>query len=102
MIQLYCPACENVVWLESDAADEVLPCPDCRQPIYWLGQRKARPVSETRLVASPGHIASPSWTAQAATREAAAEEADQAKCVEQDISLPCPEPAARFVQYAWF
>src|SRR5947208_529525 len=33
MLQLYCPACENVVWLESDAADEVLPCPDCRQPI---------------------------------------------------------------------
>ena len=42
MMQLYCPACENVVWIEGTQPDDAVPCPSCRQPIYWLGRRKAR------------------------------------------------------------
>jgi hypothetical protein len=96
MIQLYCPACENVVWLER-ATEDAASCPDCQQPIITPGCRKARPVNETRVFASPGRITRVPWTAPVSTREDAPETANQEKCVEQDFSLPCPEPAARFV-----
>ncbi len=103
MMQLYCPACENVVWLESDAADDVVPCPECRQPIYWLGRRKARPVSDppaapdSRVVGTPERITRPSWSPSAPAKEDRADEANWEKPVEQDFSLPCPEPTPRFV-----
>lgn len=103
MMQLYCPACENVVWLASDAPDEVLPCPECKQPIYWLGRRKARPVTgspsspDSRVIASPARITQPSWATASTGEENRADEADWVERIEHDFSVPCPEPTSRFV-----
>lgn len=46
MIQLFCPACENVVWVESADTGDATSCPECNQPIHSLSRRKSRPLAE--------------------------------------------------------
>src|SRR5690242_13952442 len=45
VIQLFCPACENVVWVEEADAEEPVFCPECSQAIHASGKRKARPLT---------------------------------------------------------
>jgi hypothetical protein len=120
MMQLFCPSCENVVEVNSSDPDEVLPCPECRQPIYWLGRRKARPVNEPeavapalppevdqRLVAVPPRPPARSLVPAASTpvsvppdEETSVPEEGPASWEggeEQDFSLPVPEPTPVFV-----
>src|SRR5437764_6215503 len=53
VIQLFCPACENVVWVEEADAEEVVFCPECGQSLHSSAKRKARPLS------GPGDRSSP-------------------------------------------
>lgn len=87
MMQLYCPACENVVWLDGEAEDAA-PCPSCEQPIHWLGRRKARPTAnpDARLVAAPRS------TARLPVAPPLEDEPP-----EQDFALPVPETVPVFV-----
>ena len=39
MIQLFCPACENVVWVEEVDAEEPVFCPECSQAIHASSNR---------------------------------------------------------------
>jgi hypothetical protein len=43
MIQVFCPACENVVWVDSASEDEPGFCPECRNALHLLTRRKSRP-----------------------------------------------------------
>ena len=46
MIQLFCPACENVVWVEATDAAGAGRCPECSHSIHSLHRRKSRPLAE--------------------------------------------------------
>jgi hypothetical protein len=105
MMQLYCPACENVVWVE-DNDEEVVPCPECQQPINWLGQHRQRSSTETTLPAGQErerdtHIATAAahleeetnWRSEASS----VAEGSWNDAAAQDFSLPCPAPPPRFV-----
>lgn len=92
MMQLYCPACENVVRIEGAEADDVVPCPECEQPICWHGRRKARLALNTSMPRAPARE-----TALAEVEAAPVSEATWEDPGEQDFSIPCPEPATRFV-----
>src|SRR5262245_4263613 len=46
VIQLFCPACENVVWIEEADPEVPVFCPECNQAIHASSKRKARPLSE--------------------------------------------------------
>jgi hypothetical protein len=106
MMQLYCPACENVVFIEHDDGEEFVPCPSCNNPIYWLERRKARPATEPsdrepRIFAAPARVASPTRVPASAPAQPALERAvpkDGASEGDLDFSVPCPDPeASRFV-----
>ena len=47
MLQIFCPACENVVWVE-EAGDKVVCCPECGSVLHALNRRKARRVVSAR------------------------------------------------------
>jgi hypothetical protein len=51
MIQLFCPACENVVWVETVEATNSGFCPECGHSIHAPNRRKSRPLVE----AAPAH-----------------------------------------------
>jgi hypothetical protein len=115
MIQLYCPACENVVWVEEGDAEMAF-CPECSQAIHSLGKRKARPVTDSRPNSSNGHVvparetpnrSSPPCSGQSSKDEAAEQfpvagaspPAEEVPEVEEDpdFPVPWPEPLLRFV-----
>lgn len=69
MMQLFCPACENVVWVEPEEGAEAAPCPECGQPIHAHDKRKGRaPSGAAPLGARPP---APFPTAEAIRRPAA-------------------------------
>jgi hypothetical protein len=51
VIQLFCPACENVVWVEANEATNTGCCPECGHSIHAPNRRKSRPLVE----AAPAH-----------------------------------------------
>src|SRR5262245_43241711 len=56
MIQVFCPACENVVWVENPGEDRPGSCPECNNALHLLTRRKSRPAVEapdTRVAPGP-------------------------------------------------
>jgi hypothetical protein len=100
MMQLYCPACENVVWIECNEPEETAACPECQQPIRGLERRKARPLNDLppappggeSIIAVPGRITCPSWAPSGPRVTPAAEEESWEDDVEPDFIVDCPEP----------
>ncbi len=88
MIQLFCPACENVFQVEEIGADGTLPCPACKQPINALARRKARSASDPRVVPAPARITCPSWVPPASQPSTE----DEENWEEPELPVPSPEP----------
>src|SRR5262249_19488381 len=108
MMQLYCPSCENVVWIDYSEPTETVACPECQQPIRLLGRRKARPINELgspaagedSIVAAPGRITCPSWAPSVPQSTPGADELEESweEGVEPDFIVECPRsPSACFV-----
>src|SRR3954451_22970264 len=53
VIQLFCPACENVVWVDEADTEEPVFCPECSQAIHASSKRKARPLTPPADRAAP-------------------------------------------------
>ncbi|HKB37066.1 MAG TPA: hypothetical protein VKD72_11470, partial [Gemmataceae bacterium] len=57
MIQVFCPACENVVWVENPGEDRPGSCPECHNALHLLTRRKSRPAvdpaPDTRVAPGP-------------------------------------------------
>ena len=56
MIQLFCPACENVVWVEAVEATNSGCCPECGHSIHAPNRRKSRPLVEAAHAPAGEHI----------------------------------------------
>src|SRR5436853_204305 len=85
VIQLFCPACENVVWVDGADTEEPVFCPECGMAIHATSKRKARPLTPPadrtvpRPAAAGSHVvpaseARPPSALEALSAHAAAEE----------------------------
>ena len=61
MIQVFCPACESVVWVEGAGRDDRATCPECGSQLLFLTRRKARPLTDIAA-----HVARPPLPTQLA------------------------------------
>ena len=117
MIQLFCPACENVVWVEETDNGEPVCCPECSHTIQVSGKRKARPLSEsadrsaTRPAPTGSHVVPasearqpapfdplpPPDVANEAIEDAQLDEETEGVPEEGEFCVAWSEPAPRYV-----
>ncbi len=114
MIQLFCPACENVVWVEEVDTEEPVFCPECSSAIHASGKRKARPLTPPadrpapRPAATPSHVVpasearppggfEPLPPADEEIEDAQVDEEAETLEGDEEFCVPWPEMVPRFV-----
>jgi hypothetical protein len=108
MMQLFCPACENVVWVEAGEPHDTICCPECKIMISLLGRRKARPVTgvshpDAHMIAGPeprkkSRVLPPEIDLAQEPDEGTLPRAESwEEQPDQDFSVPVGDPPTRYV-----